>query len=92
MAHRSHWNRSRHRELYDELVAASRPAIEAKGLILDVGFDPALSAVTSNRLKLKQIAIYLLSNATKYTKSGRLNSGSRWRARITGRFACRIPA
>jgi signal transduction histidine kinase len=60
------------RELYDELVAASRPAIEAKGLILDVGFDPALSAVTSNRLKLKQIAINLLSNATKYTKSGRV--------------------
>jgi signal transduction histidine kinase len=60
------------RELYDELVAASRPAIEAKGLSLRTGFDPALSVVMSNRLKLKQIAVNLLSNATKYTKSGQI--------------------
>ncbi|WP_434115020.1 sensor histidine kinase [Paraburkholderia caffeinilytica] len=58
--------------LYDELVAASRPAIEAKGLTLRATFDPALSTVTSNRLKLKQIAVNLLSNATKYTKSGEI--------------------
>ncbi|MDR8395784.1 sensor histidine kinase [Paraburkholderia sp. USG1] len=58
------------RELYDELVASSRPSIEAKGLTLHAAFDPALTAVTSNRLKLKQIAVNLLSNATKYTKSG----------------------
>src|ERR1044072_6861395 len=38
------------RELYDELAAASRPAIEAKGLVLRTSFDPALGAVTSNRL------------------------------------------
>ena len=60
------------RELYDELVASSRPLIEAKGLALHASFDPALSAVTSNRLKLKQIAVNLLSNATKYTKSGQV--------------------
>jgi signal transduction histidine kinase len=58
--------------LYDELVASSRPAIEAKGLKLRTAFDPALSVVTSNRLKLKQIAVNLLSNATKYTKSGEI--------------------
>jgi signal transduction histidine kinase len=58
------------RELYDELVISSRPSIEAKGLTLRATFDPALTAVTSNRLKLKQIAVNLLSNATKYTKSG----------------------
>jgi signal transduction histidine kinase len=33
-------------------------------------FDPALSSVTSSRLKLKQIAVNLLSNATKYTMAG----------------------
>jgi signal transduction histidine kinase len=60
-------------ELYDELVASSRPSIEAKGLMLHASFDPALPAVTSNRLKLKQIAVNLLSNATKYTKSGRVD-------------------
>ncbi|SOF00507.1 signal transduction histidine kinase [Burkholderia sp. OK233] len=59
-------------ELYDELVASSRPAIEAKGLKLRTAFDPALAVVTSNRLKLKQIAVNLLSNATKYTKSGEI--------------------
>ena len=58
--------------LYDELVASSRPAIEAKGLKLRTAFDPALSVVTSSRLKLKQIAVNLLSNATKYTKSGEI--------------------
>ncbi|MFM0074406.1 sensor histidine kinase [Paraburkholderia sediminicola] len=58
--------------LYDELVASSRPAIEVKGLKLRTAFDPALSVVTSNRLKLKQIAVNLLSNATKYTKSGEI--------------------
>jgi signal transduction histidine kinase len=60
------------RELYDELVASSRPLIEAKGLTLRAYCDPALKTVTSNRLKLKQIAVNLLSNATKYTKSGQI--------------------
>jgi signal transduction histidine kinase len=60
------------RELYDELVASSRPLIEAKGLTLRASYDPALKTVTSNRLKLKQIAVNLLSNATKYTKSGQV--------------------
>ena len=60
------------RELYDELVASSRPTIEAKGLTLRASFDPALTTVTSNRLKLKQIAVNLLSNATKYTRSGEI--------------------
>ena len=58
------------RELYDELVASSRPLIEAKGLKLRATYDPKLKALKSNRLKLKQIAVNLLSNATKYTKSG----------------------
>lgn len=58
------------RELFDELVSASRPAIEAKGLRLVTGFDAALQPVRSNRLKIKQVALNLLSNATKYTSSG----------------------
>jgi signal transduction histidine kinase len=76
------------RELYDELVASSRPAIEAKGLTLHATFDPALSTATSNRLKLKQIAVNLLSNATKYTKSGEIKLGfamvdaSHWSIRV----------
>lgn len=60
------------RDLYDELVMSWRPAIEAKGLVLRTAFDPALSSVTAHRLKLKQIAVNLLSNATKYTTSGEI--------------------
>jgi len=59
-------------ELFEELVASSRPSIEAKGLTLRSAFDPALPAVTSNRLKLKQIAVNLLTNAIKYTQSGQV--------------------
>ena len=60
------------RELFDELVASTRPSIDAKGLALRSAFDAALPVVTSNRLKLKQIAVNLLSNAIKYTKSGQV--------------------
>jgi signal transduction histidine kinase len=56
--------------LFDELVTSCALAIEAKGLKLKTAYDPALGAVVSNRLKVKQIALNLLSNATKYTPSG----------------------
>lgn len=60
------------RELFDELVLASRAAIEEKGLHLVQVFDAQLSAVSTNRLKLKQIALNLISNATKYTNAGQV--------------------
>ncbi len=58
------------RELFDELATACRPAIEAKGLRLRVRFDAGDEPVFSNRLKLKQVALNLLTNATKYTDAG----------------------
>lgn len=60
------------RGLFDELVISSRPAIEAKRLRLLTAFDASLVPVTSNRLKLKQVALNLLSNATKYTAAGEI--------------------
>ncbi|SAL05664.1 two-component regulatory system sensor kinase [Caballeronia arationis] len=60
------------RELLDELAESSRPAIETKGLRFHVRFDSALSSMTSNRLKVKQVALNLISNATKYTTSGEI--------------------
>jgi signal transduction histidine kinase len=60
------------RALFDELVTSSRPAIEAKGLRLVTHFDASLSTVISSRLKLKQVALNLLSNATKYTVAGEI--------------------
>jgi signal transduction histidine kinase len=60
------------RGLFDELVISSGPAIEAKRLRLHSAFDASLVSVTSNRLKLKQVALNLLSNATKYTAAGEI--------------------
>ncbi|MFL9900253.1 sensor histidine kinase [Paraburkholderia fungorum] len=60
------------RELFDELVASCGPAIEAKGLRLEAAFDGELDTVVSNRLKLKQVALNLLTNAAKYTRAGQV--------------------
>ncbi|MCI0151386.1 sensor histidine kinase [Paraburkholderia sediminicola] len=60
------------RELFDELVTVCRPDIEAKGLRLSVVFDAGVTLVASNHVKVKQVALNLLSNATKYTKSGEI--------------------
>jgi signal transduction histidine kinase len=75
-------------ELFDELIAAAQPGIEAKGLRLTTFLDPALKPVFSNRLKLKQVALNLLSNATKYTMTGGIDlsmapcGDSRWYLRV----------
>jgi signal transduction histidine kinase len=58
------------RDLFDELVASCTPAIEAKGLRLLHSLDAGVGTIVSNRLKLKQIALNLLTNAAKYTKVG----------------------
>jgi signal transduction histidine kinase len=74
--------------LYDELMQSSRVAAEAKGLTLVGHLDAGLSAVVSNRLKVKQVALNLLSNAIKYTTSGEIAlsisvaPGDRWRLRV----------
>ncbi|WP_168791346.1 sensor histidine kinase [Paraburkholderia aromaticivorans] len=77
------------RELFDELVMSCESAIEAKGLRLLTAFDGALDAVVSNRLKLKQVALNLLTNAAKYTKAGQIElsmtatENDRWRLRVS---------
>jgi signal transduction histidine kinase len=77
------------RELFDELVISCESAIEAKGLRLLTAFDGALDVVVSNRLKLKQVALNLLTNAAKYTKAGQVElsmtatESDRWRLRVS---------
>ncbi|MFC0401555.1 sensor histidine kinase [Paraburkholderia rhizosphaerae] len=77
------------RVLFDELVASCGPAIEAKGLRLVHRFDPQLRTITTNRLKLKQVALNLLTNAAKYTKVGeveldmRAHGDAHWRLRVS---------
>jgi signal transduction histidine kinase len=76
------------RELFDELLASCGPAIEAKGLRLHGTFDANLGAIVSNRLKLKQVALNLLTNASKYTKAGQVelamtaDGSDQWRLRV----------
>jgi signal transduction histidine kinase len=65
--------------LFDELVASCGPTIREKGLELNASFDGQLESVQSNRLKLKQIAINLLTNAVKYTKAGKVTIDMRTR-------------
>jgi signal transduction histidine kinase len=77
------------RELFDELVISCESAIGAKGLRLVTAFDGALDVVVSNRLKLKQVALNLLTNAAKYTKAGQIefsmtaSPNDRWRLRVS---------
>ena len=77
------------RELFDELVISCEPAIEAKNLRLQTSFDSALDEVVSNRLKLKQIALNLLTNASKYTRAGQIElamtavENDRWCLRVS---------
>jgi signal transduction histidine kinase len=77
------------RELFEELVMSCEPAIEAKGLRLQSACDGALGEIVSNRLKLKQVALNLLTNAAKYTHAGQIElamtaiEDDRWRLRVS---------
>ncbi|WP_063779129.1 sensor histidine kinase [Caballeronia mineralivorans] len=77
------------RALYDELVLAHRVGAEAKGLHLRSEFDSSLDFVTLNRLRVKQIAVNLISNAMKYTRSGEVGfalvklGADRWCLRVS---------
>jgi signal transduction histidine kinase len=61
------------RELFDELVAAFDSPIKEKGLGFSTRFEAGLGTACTDRLKIKQIALNLLSNATKYTREGSID-------------------
>jgi signal transduction histidine kinase/CheY-like chemotaxis protein len=47
-----------------------RPAVEAKGLLLESSIDPDAAAVAGDADRLQQVVWNLLSNAVKFTDSG----------------------
>lgn len=59
-------------ELFSELMQLCSDTARHKGLALTGRIDPALGTITSNRLKMKQVALNLLSNALKYTVAGKV--------------------
>ena len=58
------------RPLFDELVESFSLLAKAKRLELRGEFDPRLSSVSNDRLKVRQIAANLLSDAVKHAESG----------------------
>jgi signal transduction histidine kinase len=60
-------------QLAEELQALMKPSVETKGLQFQVKLEPNLPAITSDRLKLKQLLLNLLSNSVKFTQQGEIN-------------------
>ena len=51
-------------------VDSLRPAAEARGITLDLVFDPQSTVVAGDQVRLQQVAWNLLSNAIKFTPQG----------------------
>jgi signal transduction histidine kinase len=71
-------------DVADVLSAATgvfRPMAEAQGLTLNCRIDPALPrSLCCDRLRLQQVLMNLLSNATKFTRQGSIVLTADWRA------------
>jgi signal transduction histidine kinase len=74
--------------LHEELVQLYRPAAESKGLAFLGGCIDLPSRIVGDRMKIKQIAANLLSNALQYTSQGHVSlvfarhDADRWVIRV----------
>jgi signal transduction histidine kinase len=57
-------------EFSEQLMTTVRPLAERNNNILDLRYDATLTRCYSDRLKLRQILLNLLSNACKFTRDG----------------------
>lgn len=55
-------------ELVNECVEIVRPQAAARGITVQLELEPSLSSLNSDRGKLKQVLLNLLTNAVKYNK------------------------
>ncbi len=57
-------------DLIGEVTASARPLVEKKGLDLSVEVSPEIGTISSDRRRVGQVLINLISNAIKFTLSG----------------------
>ena len=71
-------------DLVAECVQVFEAPARAKGVDVHCHRDPALPAkVCGDRMRLKQVLLNLLSNATKFTQAGRIDVGLLWLGETT---------
>ena len=78
-------------ELLERIVGLMKPSADEKGLALDLSLSPAASArVSGDAGKIRQIVFNLVSNAIKFTPSGRVTVTAETEPAGAGRQRVRI--